>query len=386
MRAIDPGEQDLLRELMRGSLDAGEQLLAVYAASPHERAHDVLAILRQMVLRAPGDRALVDRLHEAAIRDQNAPYASAIAHALAVFTPGAARVAPPTLAGQREAPELLHALLFRPIVESGAHQALAIVWETGLFRRELSAYGLTGVERVQPGAATAIGEAYSHVARLFGQLRTALFHRRAPAGAIEGRIALLAPPAVLLGGDARDDSPELRYALGATLAGALPEHALVNGLPEEELKVILDALLAAFGPLGAVPREHAKAVRLAQDLWQMVPRRHERRLRTICEQPASLAYGEVVAKSRQAMRRAGLFAAGDLATALRMAAAELRGPLDPQASWAEVGLAGVCGSHPGIADLVALALRSEYAEARFSPTGGVERRRTESGAKPRPTS
>src|SRR5262249_5478567 len=135
-----------------------------------------------------------------------------------------------------------------PIVESGAHQALAVVWETGLFRRELAAYALTGVERVQPGAATAIGEAYGHVARVLGQLRTALFHKRAATGALEGRIALLGPPAVLLGGDAREDSAELRYALGATVAGALPEHALVNGLPEDELRVVLDALLAAFGP------------------------------------------------------------------------------------------------------------------------------------------
>src|SRR6185369_725489 len=102
---------------------------------------------------------------------------------------------------------------------------------------------------------------------------------------------------------------ELRYVLGAAVAGAMPEHMLVNGLPEDELRVVLDALLAAFGPLGAVPKENARAVRLAQDLWQLVPRRHERRLRTFCEDPAALEPGEVVARTRQAMRRAGFFAA-----------------------------------------------------------------------------
>ena len=172
--------------------------------------------------------------------------------------------------------------------------------------------------------------------------------------------------------------------LGASLTGAMPEHALVTGLPEEELRVVLDALLAAFGPLGAVPRENARAVRLAQDLWQLVPRRHERRLRTICESAAALDAVEVVAKTRQAMRRAGLFAAGDVGTAVQLAAIELRTPLDATRTPAEIGLASTCAAHPGLADLVGLALRSEFAEARWQPTPTSDRRRADSGAKVRP--
>jgi hypothetical protein len=202
--------------------------------------------------------------------------------------------------------------------------------------------------------------------------------------ALEARIALNVPPAVFIGGEVQGDSPEVRYVLGAAMAGAMPEHALINGLPEPELKIVLDALLAAFGPLGAVPRENARAVRLAQDLWQLVPRRHERRLRTICEVEGALEIEEVIARTRQAMRRAGLFAAGDLGTVVQLAASELRTPLDSSRSPGDIGLAAMSSAHPNLADLVTLALRSEFAEARWQPsTSGL--RRSDSGAKLRPS-
>src|SRR6185295_10436098 len=110
------------------------------------------------------------------------------------------------------------ALLFRSVAHSAVHEALAIVLETGLYRRDVGQYQLTGVARVQPGAATPLGEVFGAVSRFLGQRRAA-----APAT----KVALLSPPAIVLMGDIREETPELRYLLGASLAGAMPEHALV---------------------------------------------------------------------------------------------------------------------------------------------------------------
>src|SRR6185295_7744052 len=121
-------------------------------------------------------------------------------------------------------PDLVNQLLFRPIAESAVHEALAIVLETGLYRRDMAQYHLTGVARVQPGAGTVLGDAFGMAARFLGQARTALFHLRTttPPAA---KIALLSPPAIILTGDIRDETPELRYLIGASLTGAMAEHA-----------------------------------------------------------------------------------------------------------------------------------------------------------------
>src|SRR4029079_8018574 len=184
------------------------------------------------------------------------------------------------------------------------HEALAIVLETGLYRRDMAQYHLTGVARVQPGAGTVLGEAFGTVSRVLAQSRTALFHlrRETPPAA---KIALLTPPAIILTGELRDETPELRYLIGASLTGAMAEHALVNALNEEALRTVIDALLAAFGPVANLPRGNAAVARLGQNLWQLVPPRADRRLRELCSNTEVITYEAAVTGTRQAMRRAG---------------------------------------------------------------------------------
>jgi len=391
-------ERMLFRELLGGSVDAGERLLAIYAAGPGgmgSRPHDVLTVRKHQAALRPGDRSTLDKVHAAAMADNNSVYARAIEHVLRGFDPGAGQLPPPPLMSQREAtPEVVSSLLFRN--PEPANEALALAWETGMFRREANHYRLTGLERVQLGAGTVVGDAYAGVARLLGAVRTPLFHPRGP-GALQAQIALLSPPAVILVGDVKEESSDLRYMLGASLAGAMPEHALVNGWPEESVSTLLETLIAAFGPVDASPRPPSSprlispdtlgrrglgesVAKLEQDLWQLIPPRGARRLAELCADTRAMTSDAARKSTRRAMRRSGLFACGSLATAVRMAVAELRLDLDTPLTHPE-GLFRACAAHPEVADLVRLATRTEYAEARWQPATASDLRRTESGSR-----
>jgi hypothetical protein len=79
-----------------------------------------------------------------------------------------------------------------------------------------------------------------------------------------------------------------------------------------------------------------------------------------------MTYEGAVKTTRMAMRRAGLFAAGSLVTAIRATVEELKLELPVPLSTPD-GLAAACAAHPELADLVRLATRMEYAEARWQP-------------------
>ncbi|WP_437634501.1 hypothetical protein [Sorangium sp. So ce854] len=382
-------EAALFRELAAGSYEAGERLMKSFAPRD-DRSREALAVRRMQAHLRLGDRGTLERLQAAAIADKNMTYARAIEHVLRAFEGdeapdrrGEGFIAPPLLAAQRDAPELVSALLFRDL-ESPVNEALAIVWETGLYRRDAGQAGLVPSERVQPTSPTLLGEIYGVVAGHLGLLRTALYHQRAPSPAPsppEGQVVRVNPPAVLLRGDVREDTPELRYLLGAHLAGAMPDHVLANTSAEDELRTLLSAVVAAFGPLEATAhsaRGNPAVVRLEQNLWQLIPPRAERRLREICDSADKMTYEGAMKTTRSAMRRAGLFASGSIATAVRATIKERGLELSVPLSEPE-GLAAACAAHPEIADLVRLATRMEYAEARWQSGTVPSLRRVDSG-------
>ncbi len=347
----------------------------------------MLAVRRQQAAIRLGDRAALQRLIEAAVLDGNPAYARSIEHVLHVWETGTTPPPTPPLASQRLAPDLVAALLFRPVADSAVHEALSLILDTGLYRRDVGQYQLTGVARVQPTGGTMLGEVFGVVARFLGQARTVLFHQRSAASGAAGppsvpgvapsyKIALLSPPAIVMSGDVREETPELRYLLGAALTGAMPEHALVNALGEDGLRTLVEALHAAFGPVADLPRGNAAVARLGQNLWQLVPPRADRRLRELCVDLSLIQYEAAVAGTRQAMWRSGLFASGSLGTTLAQMAPELGISLAGYQG-APDGLAQACAAHPEVADLVKLAIRTELAEARWSPVTAQERRRVE---------
>jgi tetratricopeptide (TPR) repeat protein len=368
--AASAGESALFQALNDGSLEAGVELVKELE-NRTSRTQDLVMVCRRVAFLAPGDAWAVGKLHEAALADRNSTYARAIEHVLAILTPGRARIEPPALGDQVEQPDAVRAMLFRDTI-GPVQEALAIVWEGAehVFRRDASTYGVTGMERVPLNSSTPLARVYAGAARALALTRTPLFQRRS-AGAITVNLALLSPPAVILSGDVRSDTPELRFHLGAMLAASIPQYALLFGSPESQARAVLKGLGFAFGP----PRQTKSGgvLNLAEVLWESIPARFQRRLRELCDRPEQLDYDGALAASRIAVRRAGLFVAGDLAVALNEAAAD--DGVSREQLRAPNALAELSRTAPSLRSLLTLALSPEYAETRwqFSPRAGNTR-------------
>jgi len=358
--AATAGESALFQALSDGSIEAGVELVKELE-NRTSRTQDLVMVCRRVALLAPGDAWAVGKLHEAALADRNLTYARAVEHVLALLVPGRARIEPPPLADQVEQPDAVRAMLFRDSV-GPVQEALAIVWEGAehVFRRDASTYGVTGMERVPLTAQTPLARVYAGAARAMALTRTPLFQRRS-AGAITVNLALLSPPAVILSGDVRQDTPELRFHLGAMLAAAIPQYALLFGSPESQARAVLKGLGFAFGP----PRQTKSGgvLNLAEVLWESIPARFQRRLRELCDRPEQLDYDAALASSRVAVRRAGLFVAGDLGVALSEAAAD--DGVSREQLRAPNALAELSRTAPSLRSLLTLALSPEYAETRW---------------------
>ncbi|HKY39062.1 MAG TPA: hypothetical protein VJN18_24155 [Polyangiaceae bacterium] len=353
------GEQALYDALRRGSIEAGLELVRQLEHRPN-RAHDLVSVARRLALLQPGDVEAVSRLHDAALRDRDPVYARSVEHTLSVITSGQG-IEPPPLSDQPEQPEAVRALLFREQA-SRALEALSLVWEGAehVFRRDPSTYGVTGLERVPAGAPMPLARCYSALARSLGLLRTPLFQRRS-AGPVTVSLALLSPPAVVLSGDVRQDSAELRFHLGAMLAAATPQYALLFGSPESQGRAVLRGLSFAFGPPRANAGNMGAVLNLAEVLWESIPARLQRRLRELCNDPDALDYDAALAAAKLAVRRAGFFAAGDLASSLRQVAMEEEYLFDsPQQN-----VRTFVRDNPTARNLYSLALGAEYAHTRW---------------------
>lgn len=369
-------QESLYAELMAGFVDAGDALVRVYELSGKPRSREVLMVRRHQAALLPGDRAALLALRDAAAADRDEVYVRAIEHVLGVETDSAS--SPPPLFAQPREPDLLSALLFRDLGIRET-EVLALVWEAGMFRKELGSYGLSGADRVPLTVASVVGEAYSEIAAHLAAPRP-VFHKRAE-GPPELSVAMLAQPALLVTGEVRQKAPDLVYGLAAMHASAAPELVLAAHLPEPLLRRLFEALSAAFGPVrprgdDAPPSStdafRADVARIATELWQRVNPRAERRLRELCEgEPLRAERAREVAL--RAMRRAGLFACGDLALALGALASEAGQP--GLAGVGDGALAAAASASEDVCDLVRLAIRAEYAEARWQlPAPGSVRR------------
>ena len=306
--AVNVAEQHLLEQLNAGDVNAGIELMN-QLENRSSRTHDLVNVARRVVALVPGDTSLLRRLYEASLSDKNMVYGRALEHALAIFDRSVAPVPPPPLGEQPEDPEPVRTLLFRDVSGSAA-EALALVWEGAahVFRRDPSTYGVTGLERVPLGAPTPLGRIYS--------------------------------------------------------AAALPEHVLMFGSPESQTRGVLKGLGLAFGRPTEDRSGLTAIANLAEVLWESIPPRAQRRLRELCDDSLVLDYDAALGSARRSVRRAGLFACGDLATALRETIADEE--LDESLLDAPDGPTRLC-RHEAVADLVRLATSIEYAQVRWHP-------------------
>jgi hypothetical protein len=115
-----------------------------------------------------------------------------------------------------------------------------------------------------------------------------------------------------------------------------------------------------------VGRENAA---LAEMLWQTLAPRAQRRLKDLLAKGDETPFELVVERARQSGRRVGMFLTGDFAHAARTVVGEFRKnhviDLDR-----EGGLAHLCAELPALADLYRLAIRPEFADARWHVPAG----------------
>ncbi len=370
------GESLLLECLAEGDIAAGDELAQILQRDG-SRTSDLLRVRRLQVEHTPGDVRLLAGLRDAALHDRNAAQARAIDHVLRAFDIGAGPLPPPPLSAQVEHPGMLQ-FLARPALDA-IGEALALVWDgaSSLLARDAQSYALTGVERVAPGAHSPLARLYELVARLLGAPNIPLYARRhsaqsnppgrsGPASAptrLTGGVALLPNLSAMVLGDVREDSAALRYALGQAFAAAMPQSALLIGLPEMEARVLWNAMLAAFGPPEFGKLGDPAATRLVQAFWNTIPPRSQRRLQELLAK-APTEFDAAQERSRQSGRRVALFLCGDIGFVLRNVAAELS---LPQALLTIDNFTDLVGASPIVADLVRLAVSEEYADARFRP-------------------
>jgi hypothetical protein len=362
-RGDSRGAEPLLWEALADGLSqAGDVLAPIIAASP-DRTRDLVRVRRQQVALEPGNIGRLESLRTSALADDDRIYARAVEHVLRAFDPGAGPLPPPPISSQPEQPGIF-ALLARPSMDA-AGEALALLWEGAmqLFVRGAASYGITGVERVVPGASSTIARVYEAAMRVLDAPRIPLFVPRANSGPPASHVALLTPPSVILSGDVREDTLETRFALGRGMSAALPQNVLRLGLPPAEGRALLDALRAAFGPPEAGRQVEGRAARLAESFWQIVPARTQRRMQELLGAASLPDYEELVARAHQSGRRVGMLLAGDFAYAARALLSESAARVDEPPTLAS--LRSLCEQVPQLADLFRLAVSPEYAEARW---------------------
>jgi tetratricopeptide (TPR) repeat protein len=352
-------ERDLYEELCEGHPEAADELLALVGDG---RRRDRVLVQRFAALLEVGDGSRLLALRDEVLADGDDAYVQALDHVLAVRE-GRSTPAPP-LASQAREPDLVQALLLRG-ASSRETDALRLVWDAGLFRRDPGELGLTPKNRVAPSTSV-LADVYREIFQVLGSPRA--LHHLPDATPHSIDVALVAQPAVVVRGPAVR-TREVSFQLASSHATALPDLILAAHLPEASLRSIFAVLLAAFGPVSddAPPSSEVfrDESRLSADLWQRISPAAERRLREILT-AGPLSVDAARATARLVGWRAGLFVTGDLWHTLSVVARaeSLAWPLE-RASHDEA-LADLCRASPAARDLVGLAARGEYAAARWA--------------------
>jgi tetratricopeptide (TPR) repeat protein len=374
------GAEPLLWEALADGLTEAGDVLAPLLASSSSRTRELVRVRWQQVALEPGDIERLESLRAAALVDDDRVHARAVEHVLRAFDPGAGPVPPPALAAQPDRPGIL-ALLARPSMDSSG-EALALLWEgaSQLFVRDAASYGISGIERVLPGPSSPIARLYDVAIRVLDVPRIPLFVARSTAAAsVESHGALLSPPSVILAGDVRQETATLRFELGRGIAAALPHNVLRSALPKAEGRAVVEALRTAFGPPERGRQVYARVASLAESFWQMIPPRTQRRLQEVLRTATPADYAELVEAALQSGRRVGMFLAGDFACAARSLLAEAASGMREPPSRAN--LRALCSGVPALADLLRLAVRPEYADARWHSAASASQRRTASSGR-----
>jgi hypothetical protein len=358
--AREEAERLLALALRDGSLEAADALDAL-VVSDAARSDVLVKVRRQAAELCPGDMTRLRALRDAAQRDQNTNYVHALEHCLRAFDPEMPALPPPPMAAQSQQPGML-ALLTRHSTEV-AGEVFGTVWEGAqeLFAKPPTAYQMTGVERIAPGAMSTLSRTYETALRLLDVAHCTLFHRR-ETGPLSLTVALLQPPAAILRGTVTEDGTELKWLLGHAISSVMAQNLLPLALGAEGREV-WEVLRDSFGPV-AQPRSSRAYAHLAANLWQTLPPRAQRHLQELLAKDDNTSFDLVLERAKHSGRRVGMFLTGDFAYAARMLLAE-HPRLDATLLRRPGGLSQLCSVLPALADLFRLAIRPAYADARW---------------------
>lgn len=245
----------------------------------------------------------------------------------------------------------------------------ALLWDSlgTLFRREITGYGVTGVDRVMSAAPTDVARMYTAIARLLQMPRTAVFVRAQVPGGVQ--VARTQPPSVILASALTYDAPVPRFMLGSAMEATRPAWVLTS-LDAAERSVLVRALLATFGPKGRLQGEPPEVTRRARDLVATIPPRSQKRLEELLATLAARGHPFTEASwvefAERARARAGLFASGDFAVAAQLVVVRHKGG-------GEADVPGSIGALPALDDLARFAISDPYLRLRWEVLGARRR-------------
>lgn len=367
---VDAGEiERLWHALEAGDSDAGETIVA--HLDPESDSLQIVRVRIAQCLARPGDALRLSVLREAAIADQNLSLARAVDHLIRAFDPGAGPLPPPPLASQPVQPGLRELLtqpavgvlseVFEPVTATLAGQLARLPQHTTV----------TGIDRVQRGAGTALGELLEDVHRLAPFAPVPVFHRRSSEVPVPQAIFMPDGPAAVLEGDVTAADAETRYAFGAALAAASPMLAPCLGILRADAEKLWHGIQGAFGPGGAQVAASPQAANWVELLWDLVPANAQRRIQDVLDHaPRDFDVIWSIAASCQA--RVAFFVCADFAIAARRILgdeavdhASERGPT--------AALATLLAEPGPLRSVWELAVSAEFAQARWHPPASTSR-------------
>ncbi len=367
-------EQSLFEDLKVGVAAAGHELFKSVIKEP-ERAEDALALSLQLSRLEPGLRSTLEAIEQAAEAVGDSAHHAAVVHVRQCSGEMPPTHRAPPLHGQAEHVDLLRRLLFTE-PDGLWPKALEVIWEST--RRVLeweSVRDVKAAQRVRIDQRSTLAHTYAPAARLLGLGSTPLLLLPGT-GEPKVSVLVLGEASVLVRGEPTHETPQLRYDLGAALAGTLPPYVIINAATYEQIDDLFRAVHIAFGSPESSQTNLTSTARLAALLWESVAPRTQRLMIEWCKE-GKLTRELAVASARRAARRAGLFASGDLGVALSRVVAEEG--IDSAQLAGSGWLARLCGKSAAAADLVRLACDPVFAHLRWSteptrPGAGLTRR------------
>jgi len=290
-----------------------------------------------------------------------------------VLSRRSASVTPPDLHGIPDLPADAAARMTQPPEHSIVADVGAMLWEAlgNSLKRDISSYGVTGVDRIAANAPTDVARMFASAARVLQVQRVALFVRNEVAGgALPARTQ---PPSVILAAALAADTSVSRFMLAHALEATRPSYVLVSTLDAETAQHVVRAAQVAFGTPDSMSGTPSGTAQIARELVSAMAPRTQRRAQELLAELDRLGrpftYESWLNLSECARVRAGLLVSGEFEIAARIVVSRHR------PTGGEPDVLGALASVEPLRDLARFAVGEQYLLSRWRPDQIVRPRR-----------